>query len=148
MRHHYYGKKLSRTKNERRRLFSGLVKELLVHGKITTTITKARAVQPMVDKLITQAKKDNSARFGRIDRVLTDRKLTKQLIEESKTRYGNRNSGYTQIIRLGQRRGDATEEVLLQLVDERVHVEVLKPKADKKEKKKVTPKRGRPKKIK
>jgi large subunit ribosomal protein L17 len=138
MRHNIFGRQLSRTKNERRRLFQSLVRELIKHGTIRTSVAKAKAVRPIVDRLVTKAKKGTHQDIKGILSVLADKNLTQQLVEEGKTRFANRQSGFTRMIKLGARVGDAGEEVLLQFVDERVVVEAVKPAnksvAEKKEK--------------
>jgi large subunit ribosomal protein L17 len=129
MRHSVFGRKFSRTKNERRRLLQGLVRDLLIHGTIKTTLPKAKAARPIVEKLITKAKNGSHASLNQIEKVLASKNIERALLADAKTRFANRNSGFTRIIHLGKRLGDATEEVLFQLVDERVKVEVVKPKA-------------------
>lgn len=106
-------KKLSRTKNERRRLLQGLARDLFVHGTIKTSIAKAKATQPLVEKLVTLAKKGS---VKEVKKVLASKDIEKTLLADAKTRFGSRNSGFTRIIHLGKRKGDATEEVLFQLV--------------------------------
>ena len=130
MRHSVFGRKFSRTKNERRRLLQGLVRDLLIHGTIRTTLPKAKAAQPIVEKLITKAKNGSRASLNQIEKVLASKDIEHALLAEAKTRFAARGSGFTRIIHLGNRRGDSTEEVLFQLVDERVNVEVVKPKAE------------------
>ena len=125
MRHSVFGRKLSRTKNERRRLLQGLARDVIVRGSIRTTLAKAKAVQPMVEKLVTLAKKGS---FKEIEKSLASKDIEKLLAGDAKTRFANRNSGFTRIIKLGKRLGDATEEVFLQFVDERVQGEAVKPK--------------------
>jgi len=127
MRHGYFGRKLSRTKNERRRLFQGLVRDLIKHGTIRTSSAKAKAVKPLVDTLVTKARRGTRQDVSGIWAVLDDKKLTGQLVEEGKTRFAGRSSGFTRIIKLGARVGDAGEEVLLQFVDECVVAETVKP---------------------
>lgn len=116
MRHSYFGRKLSRTKNERRRLLQGLARDLIKRGSIKTTLAKAKAVQPMVEKLVTLAKKGS---VGEVEKVLASKDIEKLLLADVKTRFAGRNSGFTRIIKLGKRLGDATEEVFLQFVDEK-----------------------------
>ena len=128
MRHSVFGRKLSRTKNERRRLLQGLVRDLLFHGTIRTTLAKAKAVQPLVEKLITKAKDGSRASLKQVEKVIGDKEIIMMLTEDAKTRFSQRTSGHTRIVRLGKRLGDATEEVLFSLVDERVVAEVMKPK--------------------
>ena len=127
MRHSVFGRKLSRTKNERRRLFAGLIRDLLIRDRITTTVAKAKTVQPIIEKLITKAREGSEANRRRVLAVLTDRRLTEKLFDEAKTRFANRTSGFTRIIKAGVRRGDATQTAMLSFVDERVVVEVVKP---------------------
>lgn len=127
MRHSYFGSKLSRTKNERRRLFMIQVRSLIVHGAITTTIAKARAVAPIMEKLITLAKKGRDVDAKNANKVIADRVLVKKLFEEAKTRFATRTGGYTRIVKLGGRPGDATEEARLSFVD--VAIDVIPPKS-------------------
>jgi len=119
MRHSVFGRKFSRTKNERRRLLQGLVRDLLVHGTIKTTLPKAKAAQPVIEKLITKAKDGSRASINQIEKVLASKDIEHTLLLDAKTRFANRVSGFTRIIRVGKRMGDATEEVLFQLVDEK-----------------------------
>lgn len=132
MRHSVFGRKFSRTKNERKRLLQGLVRDLLLRGAIRTSLPKAKAAQPMIEKLITKAKDGSRASLNQIEKVLASKDIEHALIADAKTRFGNRTSGFTRIIHLGKRLGDATEEVLFQLVDEKVIAEVVKPKVEEK----------------
>ncbi len=131
MRHSVFGRKLSRTKNERKRLLQGLVRDIILHGTIRTTIAKAKAVQPLVETCITKAKKATRSGIIELSKVIGDKKIEQILLEDAKTRFASRQSGFTRIIHLGKRLGDATEEAYLQLVDEKVQVEVVKPKESK-----------------
>lgn len=125
MNHAVYGRRLSRSTDERKRLFSGLSRDLFIHGKIRTTVAKAKAVRPMVEKLITRAKKGSSHDYRLVLAALGDGSVAKKLMDDVKTRFSTRNSGYTRIVRLGKRLGDATEEVYLLFVDEVVPSEVV-----------------------
>lgn len=126
MRHSVFGRKLSRTKNERRRLLQGLARDLIRLGQLRTTLSKAKAVQPLVEKLITRAKKNGSGAIIAIKRVLSDKETEKLLAADAGTRFALRQSGFTRIVKLGSRMGDSAEEVMLQFVDERVVAEVVK----------------------
>lgn len=128
MRHSVFGRKLSRSKNERRRLLQGLVRDLLIHGTIKTSLPKAKAARPMIEKLITKAKDGSRASINQIEKVLASKDIERTLLEDAKTRFAGRKSGFTRIIHVGKRLGDATQEVLFQLVDEKVIAEVVKPK--------------------
>ncbi|MBI4062566.1 50S ribosomal protein L17 [Candidatus Gottesmanbacteria bacterium] len=121
MRHAVAGYQLSRTKNERRRLLQGLARELIVRGSIRTTLAKAKAVQPMVEKLVTHARVGSAES---IKRVLSDWQSTRLLLSDAKTRFGTRTSGFTRIMKLGGRAGDSAEKALLQFVDPRVIAEI------------------------
>lgn len=158
MRHSVFGRKLSRTKNERRRLLQGIARELILHGSVRTTHARAKAVQPLVEKLVSHAKKARSTNVHgtQIRKVLADKATEKLLLADALTRFAARTSGFTRIVKLGPRTGDAAEEVMLQFIDERVVVEVVKtPEKSKEEKKSSTKskaqlvekkRRGRPKK--
>ncbi len=140
MRHSVFGKKLSRTKNERRRLLQGLARELIRKGTVKTTITKAQAVRTLIEKLVTKAKSYTSGSVQALRGVLSDKDSERLILSDAATRFATRTSGFTRIIKLGTRRGDNAEEVLLQFVDPRVIAEVVKPPEP--------VKRGRPKKTK
>lgn len=133
MNHNVFGRKLSRSKNERRRLFANLVRSLVLHGSIVTTETKAKAIKPMVDKCITMAKKGTDASYRNLLKTVCDARVAKQLVKDAKDRFRARSSGYTRIVKLGKRSGDATEVVLLSFVDEVVPVEVVQQKETKSE---------------
>ena len=126
MRHSVFGKKLSRDTDERKRLYIVLVRNLFTRDAIITTMAKAKAVQPIVEKLITKAKK--GARIGKseIFALLDDKVVAAKLMEEAKTRFSTRSSGYTRIIKLGKRASDASEMVQFSFVDVRVAVPVVK----------------------
>lgn len=126
MHHSVFGKKLSRTKNERRRLLQGLARDLILRGTIKTTMTKAQAVRPLIEKLVTQAKSHTNGSIAALRGVLSDKDSERLLLADAATRFASRTSGFTRIVKLGTRRGDNAEEVLLQFVDSRVIAEVVK----------------------
>ncbi len=162
MRHSVFGRQLSRDKNERRRLLQGLARDLIHHGLVRTTLAKAKAVQPLIEKLVTSAKKSfvggsrrSASPQQQLRKVLSDKVTEQLLMADAGTRFAARGSGFTRIVKLGPRMGDNAEEVMLQFVDERVVVEVVKtPEKGAKtvgsEKELVAEKKkpGRPKKIK
>lgn len=117
MKHGYYGRKLGRNKDERRRLFMILTRSFIEAGRIRTTLAKAKAIQPMVEKLITKAKSGTSGALNKVSGVLSDADSYKKLLDMAKTRFGGRTSGYTRIVKLGTRLGDASEMVFLEFVD-------------------------------
>lgn len=131
MRHSVFGRQLSRNKNERRRLLQGLARDLIHHGLVHTTLAKAKAVQPMIEKLVTSAKKSfgglhTDAQRQQVRKVLSDKDTEYLLIADAGTRFAKRQSGFTRIVKVGPRMGDNAEEVMLQFVDERVVAEVVK----------------------
>lgn len=130
MRHSVYGRKLKRTMNERRRLFAGMIRDVILRDKITTSVAKAKAVQPLLEQLITKAKEGTETSKRGILQVVTDKKIVGQLLEYAKTRFATRSSGFTRIIKLGARRGDATGTAILSFVDEKVVVEQIAPKKE------------------
>lgn len=130
MRKKVFGRKLKRERDTRRALFRSLVSALLENQSIKTTKAKAKAVQPMVDKLINTAKKGTQASERRVYSLLgNDKKATKNLLKAAKA-FDKRDSGYTRIIKLGTRRGDRAEMVRFEFVDE-----MKKEKSKKKSKK-------------
>lgn len=132
MRHGYFGRKLGRTVDERRRLFMVLVRSLITIGHIKTTFAKAKAIVPMVDKLITKAKDGSNASLSVLRKRLADESVVSVLRDMAKTRFHTRTSGYTRILKLGKRRGDASEMVILEFVDAApVVTEVVKAKPTK-----------------
>lgn len=127
MRHAYFGRKLSRSTDERKRLLMGLARDMFKTGAIKTTIAKAKAVRPMVEKLITRAKKGSQHDYRQVLATLGESTSVKRLMDDAKARFAGRNSGYTRIVRLGKRLGDATDMAVLSFVDEPlVEVEVVK----------------------
>ena len=117
MRHRKQKGKLSRDAAHRKALFSNLCREVIDHERIQTTEAKAKAVKPEVEKLITLAKRgDLHARRQALSALGQDKFVVYKLFEEVGPRYSERPGGYTRILKLGPRRSDATEMVLLELV--------------------------------
>ena len=126
MRHRVAGKKLGRSGSQRNALRLALLIAVLEHGRIETTRAKADFIRADVEKLITLAKRSKkhvdpmrSVHAQRIagSRLNNDRNLVKKLFTEIAPRFENRDGGYTRILKLGPRHGDAAEMVLLELVD-------------------------------
>jgi large subunit ribosomal protein L17 len=117
MRHQRNRFQLSRSSSHRKALLSNLCREVIEHERIKTTQTKAKAVKPEVERLITLAKRgDLHARRQALSALGHDKGLVYKLFEEIAPRYGGRSGGYTRILKLGPRRSDATEMVFLELV--------------------------------
>ena len=135
MRHAYFGRKLSRTKNERRSLLRNLARDLFLKGSLHTTLAKAKAVQPFVEKLITVAKKGTDRKKQEVMQELPYKDVVKKLFLDAETRFASRTSGFTSIVKLGTRMGDNSQTVLLRLVDQDVSISVIPPKETKEQKK-------------
>ncbi len=122
MRHRVAGFRLKRSRGHRRALFRNLITELFRHRRIKTTEAKARAVRPEAEKLITVAKrsldKENDVHERRqVLRTITDKEIVRELFETIAPEYKDRPGGYTRIIKLGPRQGDAAPMVILELVE-------------------------------
>jgi large subunit ribosomal protein L17 len=125
MRHRVAGKKLGRTKDQRISLRRNLIKQLFEHERIQTTRAKAEAVRGQAERLITLAKRSADADTSRAVYArrlaaarLGDQGAVKKLFDDIAPRYTNRPGGYTRMLKLGQRQGDAAEMVLLELVED------------------------------
>jgi len=117
MRHQKDRGKLSRSASHRKALLMNLSREVITHERIQTTEAKAKAVKPDLERLITLAKRgDQHARRQAMARLGQDKFVVYKLFEEIAPRYAERPGGYTRILKLGPRRSDATEMVLLELV--------------------------------
>lgn len=104
-------------RDHRAALLRNLATSIILHEKVKTTTARAKQVQPIVEDLITKAKtKDTVAAIRQIDQIVFDDKAGRKLIEVLKDKYKDRNGGYTRIIKLGHRAGDAAEMVQIQLV--------------------------------
>lgn len=131
MRHRVKGRKLSRTSEHRRATLRNLAAALLKHKKIRTTIAKAKELRSFVEPIITKAKTNTVAARRYVYDDIKDRTLIKELFDDIVTKIGDRPGGYTRIVRLGLRKGDAAELALIELVD---YSGIVKPKKAKKEK--------------
>ncbi len=125
MRHRVAGYKLGRTKGARIALRRNLIKQLLTHERIRTTRAKAAAIRGEVERLITLAARSAQAEAAQQVAArrlaaarLGDNRLIPRLFDEIAPRFATRNGGYTRMIKLGPRRGDSAEMVILELVEE------------------------------
>ena len=116
MRHRVAGRHLKRNTGMRRALFRNLISELIRHERIRTTEARARAIRGDAEKLITLAKRGDLHARRLVLRTITDPELVKKLFDEVAPRYADRPGGYTRMIKLGPRQGDAAPMVLLELV--------------------------------
>lgn len=111
-------RKLGRDNKHRRSMLATLSKEVILNESIKTTVTRAKEVRKTVDKLITYGKKgDLGSRRRALAFVHNDKKVVDKVFGELATRYENRDGGYTQILKLEERRGDDALIVILRLMD-------------------------------
>ena len=117
MRHGVKGRKLSRTHSHRAALMNSLATSLLKYKRIKTTLAKAKEARKHVEALITKAKKDNLHSRRHIMRFVNDKEIVKELFGDIVSKVGDRPGGYTRVIKLGNRIGDAASMAILELVD-------------------------------
>ncbi len=116
MRHKVAGFKLKRDPSARKALLRGLVTSVIEQERIITTVPKAKAAKPLVDKMITLAKRDTLHTRRQAAAFLNTPASVQKLFDKLGARFGQRAGGYTRIVRLGWRRGDGAEQALLELV--------------------------------
>jgi large subunit ribosomal protein L17 len=123
MRHQIVGRILGRDAGHRKALFRNLVRDLYLHGRITTTEAKARAIRADAEKLISKAKRGlaeggNPVHAQRlVNAYLNDKAVSHKLFAEIAPRYTNRPGGYTRMVKIGKRLGDAADMAVLELVE-------------------------------
>jgi large subunit ribosomal protein L17 len=117
MRHQRSGKKLGRDSAHRKALYANLTGSLIEHGRIRTTEAKAKAVKPFAEQMITLGKRGDLAARRQAIAELRSQDVVHQLFADVAPRFAERPGGYTRIVKLGPRQGDAAEMVYLELVD-------------------------------
>jgi large subunit ribosomal protein L17 len=118
MRHQRAGKKLGRDSAHRKALYANLAGALIEHGRIKTTVTKAKAVRPLAEQMITLGRRGDLHARRQATAFLRSRDIVHHLFAEVAPRFKDRPGGYTRIVKLGPRPGDAAEMAYLELVDE------------------------------
>jgi len=116
MRHRFGNAKLKRDVGSRNSLFKNLTTSVIEQERVITTVPKAKAIQPLVEKMITLAKRDTLHTRRQAASFLTTPKSVQKLFDTLGTRFGQRPGGYTRITRLGNRKGDGAELAMLELV--------------------------------
>lgn len=111
-----HNRKLGRSSDQRRAMLRAMTTYLLENGQIKTTYTRAKEVAPLAEKMITLAKKGNLAAYRQAMAFVTKESVVKKMFDELAPRYAERNGGYTRVLKMGPRRGDAAEMAILQLV--------------------------------
>ena len=120
MRHQRTGKKLGRDSSHRKALYANLAGALIEHGRIKTTVTKAKAVKPIAEQMITLGRRGDLHARRQAVAFLRSKEVVHKLFAEVAPRFADRSGGYSRIVRLGPRSGDAAEMAYLELLDEPV----------------------------
>ncbi len=116
MRHKHGGYKLGRPVDARYMLLRNLVTSVIEQERVITTVPKAKAARPLVERMITLAKEDTLHSRRQAASFLNTPKSVKKLFDTLGARFGQRNGGYTRLVRLGPRKGDGAEQVMIELV--------------------------------
>jgi large subunit ribosomal protein L17 len=111
-------------------MFSNQLASLMTHERIQTTLTKAKELRPLAEKLITAAKNDGVASRRKVSQWIPDRTTVKKVFETIAPRFVDRPGGYTRILRLGSRKGDAAEAAILEFVDFRFEAKEKGPRKE------------------
>jgi len=117
MRHSYFGNHLGRSTNGAKALYRGLTIELFDHGRIETTLAKAKAIIPMVDRVVSFAKKNSISARREVTKILGNEKMLDKIFTEIAPKYSDRHSGFSRIIRLQERFSDSAQLAILELVE-------------------------------
>ena len=117
MRHNKKFNHLGRTADHRKAMLTNMAISLIKHKRITTTLAKAKALKKFVEPLITRSKNDTTTSRRVVFRYLQDKYAVAELFKEISTKVADRPGGYTRIIKLGIRKGDAAEMAFIELVD-------------------------------
>jgi len=134
--HRHAGKirKFKREKAPRELMFRNMATSLILHEKIKTTLEKAKEVRPITEKLITAAKKGDVNAIRKLSSYLLDKNAVQKLVQEIAPLYKERKGGYTRIIKIGKRAGDAADMAYIELLDiEKLAKPVKLAKSEKKE---------------
>ncbi len=126
-RHQFQTRKLSRKSGPRKALLRGLATSVVLYERVKTTLPKAKEVQPIVEKLITLAKKGDLAAIRSLTAYLYGENAVQKMVTEIAPIYKDRNGGYTRIVKLGNRPGDNAPVAIIELVDIEKLVKVAAP---------------------
>lgn len=109
-------RKLGRASDHRKAMLRAMVTYLMENGKIETTVTRAKEVRAVAEKIITIAKRDDLHSKRQIFSFVTKETVAKKVIDDIAPKYKEKNGGYTRIIKIGPRRGDAAEMAIIELI--------------------------------
>jgi len=110
-------RKLNKNTSHRKAMFNNMLTDFFRHERIETTISKAKELRPLAEKLITAARTNDLASRRRVLKVVKDEKVARKLFDEIAPRFTDRPGGYTRIYKMYPRRGDATELAIIELVE-------------------------------
>ena len=122
MRHLNAHRKLSRNTSHRRALLRNLVTDLLDHGRVMTTLPKAKEMRPIAEKMITLGKRDNLHARRQLQAFLLRETVAKKVCDTIAPRFADRNGGYSRIIKLGNRKGDGADLAIIELLGSELEV--------------------------
>lgn len=114
MRHHVDGRKLGRTSSHRRAMFANMAASLILRDRIETTLPKAKELRPLADRLVTMGKRQTLHARRRAVAIVRDKKAVHRLFDELAQRFSSRHGGYTRILKLGWRHGDAAPMAVIE----------------------------------
>ena len=109
-------RKLGKTTDQRMAMLRQQVTDFLDNGKMETTVTRCKEIKPLAEKMITLGKKNDLAAYRQALAFITREDVAQKLFKEIAPKYAERNGGYTRVIRIGERRGDAAEMAIIELV--------------------------------
>jgi large subunit ribosomal protein L17 len=117
MRHKVSGRKFGRERDHRRLMLRNLVKSLVEHGRINTTVAKAKEIRSLAERVITYGKKGSVHHRRLAFKVLQNRDLVKKVFDEMAPRYATREGGYTRVLKAGYRKGDCAPMAIIEFVE-------------------------------
>ena len=141
MRHRNAGRKLSRNSSHRRALLRNLVTSFLEHGRLMTTLPKAKEVRPLAEKMITLGKRDNLHARRQVHAYLLKDAIAKKVFESIAPKFADRKGGYSRIIKLGNRKGDGADLAIIELLGSELETRKAERAAKAKEKESKTSKK-------
>lgn len=130
MRHNASGRKLGRKTGHRLAMFRNQLASLVAQERIVTTVSKAKELRPLAERIVTQGKRGTVHARRLVGRWVSDRDLIKKLFDEIAPRFASRPGGYLRIVKLGARQGDNAEMAVLEFVDFKLKAKAAKPAAE------------------
>src|SRR5207237_6606243 len=134
MRHRNAHRKLSRNTSHRRAMLRNLVTDFLDHGRLMTTLPKAKEVRPLAEKMITLGKRDNLHARRQLQSFLIRQAVAEKVFDTIAPRFADRNGGYSRIIKLGNRKGDGADLAIIVLLCSELEVKTAERDVEEKEK--------------